>query len=379
LPHHSAEAEPCGSASLRSGVTPAERAGGSGGAAQPAPTHSSIRFGLAAIKNVGEGAVEAILRARAEGGPFESLFDFFERIDIRAVNRRVIESFVKSGSFDTLDRRRASLFAAIDRAMEAGQKRQRDREQGQSSLFGALEDEHAGSALERLADLPEWGEGERLAFEKESLGFFITGHPLERFRGELAQWATTSTGRLGQGGEPAEVSVGGIITGLRLIKTKKGDRMASFVLEDLEGGVEALVFPETYKKVAGRLADDLVVLVKGKAETLDEGKSRLLVSEVLPLEQAKMAEARYVTIRVPMSVWERSKGERLRDILGSHRGECPVTLEFFRPGSYAVAVAPNGYFRVRPDALLKEKIEALLGPGALVLARTNGGLTQEQR
>jgi len=349
------------------------------GAPQSASVSERIRFGLAAIKNVGEGAVEAILLARREGAPFRSLFDFCERIDLRAVNRRVIESFVKSGSFDSLDPRRAALFAAIDPAMETGQKRQRDREQGQSSLFGALETSGATSTVDRIADVPEWGEGERLAFEKESLGFFITGHPLERFRAELAQWATATTGTLAQMSEAGEVSVGGIVAGLRLIKTKKGDRMASFLLEDLEGTVEALVFPETYRKVAGRLADDQVVLVKGKAETLDEGKSRLLVSEVLPLEQAKLADARYVTIRVPMSAWDRSKGERLRDILGSHRGECPVTLELFRPGSYAVALAPNAHFRVRPDAALKEEVEALLGPGALVLARTNEGMAQEER
>jgi DNA polymerase III subunit alpha len=337
-----------------------------------------IRFGLAAIKNVGEGAVEGVLRARREG-PFGSLFDLCERVDMKAVNRRVVESFLKSGSFDSLDPRRASLLAALDRAMEAGQKAQRDLQQGQSSLFGALAASDGSLAAERIADVPEWSEGERLAFEKESLGFFITGHPLERFQAELAQWATATTGRLATMGEIAEVAVGGIITALRLIKTKKGDRMASFVLEDLEGGVEALVFPETYKKVAGRLADDQVVLVKGKAETLDEGKGRIVVSEVLPLEQAKLADARFVTIRVPMSLWDRSKGEKLRDILGSHRGECPVTLELVRPGAYAVAVAPNTFFKVRPDSVLKGEVEALLGPGAMVLAKTRGVLVGEER
>jgi DNA polymerase-3 subunit alpha len=176
-----------------------------------------------------------------------------------------------------------------------------------------------------------------------------------------------------------EVSVGGIVTGLRLIKTKKGDRMASFVLEDLDGGAEALVFPETYKRVSGRLAEDQVVLVKGKAEALDDGRARLLVSELLPLDQAKLAEARYVTIRVPMSVWDRSKGERLRDILGSHRGECPVTLELIRPGSYSVAVAPNAYFKIRPDAGLKDAVEELLGPGALILARTSADSARQER
>jgi DNA polymerase-3 subunit alpha len=332
-----------------------------------------IRFGLAALKNVGEGAVEAVLKSRREGGPFRSLFDFCERVDLRAVNRRVIESFIKSGTFYSLDKRRASLMAGLDRAIEAGQKQQRDREQGQSSLFGMLGGSDGQPAVnERLPDAVEWGEGERLGYEKESLGFFITGHPLERVRAELAQWATATTGTLAEAGALPEVTIGGIVTGLRLIKTKKGDRMASFVLEDLDGNAEALVFPDTYKKVAARLAEDQVVLLKAKAEVSEEGKAKLLVSELLPLEQAKLAEARFVTIRVPISAWDRGKGERLRDILESHRGDCPVTLELIRPGAYAVAVAPSTYYKVRPDTVLKDELESLLGPGALVLARTNG-------
>jgi DNA polymerase-3 subunit alpha len=346
-------------------------------AASPPPPAAGglqgIRFGLAALKNVGEGAVEAILRARRADGAFLSLFDFCERVDLRAVNRRVVESLIKSGSFDSLDPRRAALYAFIDQAIDLGQKHQRDREQGQSSLLGLLggdEPERRG-ATARIPETTAWGEGERLAFEKESLGFFITGHPLERYQQELTQWATATTGRLAEMAE-REVTVGGIIAALRLIKTKKGDRMASFVLEDLEGGAECLVFPETYKKVAGRLAEDQVVLVKGKSEVVEETKCRVLVTEVLPLEQAKLAEARYVTIRVPVEQWDRAKGERLRDILGAHRGECPVTLEMFRPGAFAVAVAPSAYYKVRPDAALRAEVEGLLGPGALVLARTNG-------
>jgi DNA polymerase-3 subunit alpha len=146
--------------------------------------------------------------------------------------------------------------------------------------------------------------------------------------------------------------------------------MASFVLEDLEGSVETLVFPEAYKKAGARLADDSVVLVKARAEIQDDGKARLLASDVLPLEQAKLAEARHVTIRVPLGTWDRGKGERLRDILGSHKGDCPVTLEIVRAGSWSAALAPSAYYRVRPDAVLRDEVEALLGPGALVLART---------
>jgi DNA polymerase-3 subunit alpha len=339
--------------------------------AEPAPAgQADVRFGLAAIKNVGEGAVEAMIETRNESGRFESLFDFCDRVDLRAVNRRVVESLVKSGSFDSLDERRSSLFAVIDRAMDAGQKRQRDRDAGQSSLFGMMEPEGETETLaERIPDAPEWPEAERLAFEKESLGFFITGHPLERFKAELEQWADATTGRLGEVASKDEVAVGGIITALRLIKTRKGDRMASFLLEDLEGSVECLVFPETYKKTAGRLADDQVVLVKGRAETPDEGRARILASDVLPLEQAKLEDARFVTIRVAARGWDRAKGERLRDILGSHRGDCPVTLEIVRPGAYAVALAPSALYRVRPGRVLRDEVEALLGPGALVLSR----------
>jgi DNA polymerase-3 subunit alpha len=349
-----------------------ELGGASGAPPSPGDAATGIRFGLAAIKNVGEGAVEAVLTARRQEGRFTSLFDFCERVDLRAVNRRVVESFIKSGSFDSLDSRRAALFSAIDRAMDAGQKLQRDREQGQSSLLGMLgaPEIHAGGG-ERIRDVPDWGEGERLGYEKESLGFFITGHPLERYRAELQQWATATTGRLVELAD-REVSVGGIIAALRLIKTKKGDRMASFLLEDLEGGAEALVFPDTYKKVAARLAEDQVVLVKGRAEVPEEGKPRLLVTDVLPLEQAKLAEARYVTIRVPMLQWDRKKGERLREILGAHKGDCPVTLEIVRPDEFAVAVSSSAIYRVRPDATLRDEVEALLGPGALVLARSNG-------
>jgi DNA polymerase-3 subunit alpha len=329
------------------------------------------RFGLSAIKNVGEGAVEAVLSARRAGGAFRSLSDFCERVDLRAVNRRVVESFVKSGSFDSVDPRRAALFAAIDRSMEGGQKRQRDREAGQSSLFGMLGgagEKHAEGA--RVPDVPPWPEVERLAFEKESLGFFISGHPLERVRAELAQWASATTGSLARQAANGEVTVGGIVTGLRLLKTKKGDRMAAFFLEDLEGSTETVVFPDAYKRAASHLADDQLVLVKARAEVDDDGKAKLLASEVMPLEQAKLAEARYVTIRVPVAVWDKAKGERLRDILGAHRGDCPVTLELVRPGSWTASLAPSAYYRVRPDSALREEIEALLGGGALVLTRT---------
>jgi len=335
-----------------------------------------IRFGLSAIKNVGEGAVEAVLAARRASGPFRSLSDFCERVDLRAVNRRVVESFIKSGSFDSLSPRRAALLAAVERTMESGQRRQRDQEQGQASLFGMLAGQAVdtpGSAPDALPETPEWGEAERLAFEKESLGFFITGHPLERVKDELRQWTTVTIAGLAGLTESREVSVGGLTSALRLLKTKKGDRMATFVLEDLDGTLEVLVFPETYSKVALRLADDQVVVVKGKAEAVDEGKPRLLASEVLSLEQTRLSEARRLTVRVPLALWDRNKGERLRDILGARQGDCSVLIELTRPDAPAVTLAPSARYRVRPDAGLRDEIEALFGAGSVRYSRTNGG------
>jgi DNA polymerase III subunit alpha len=330
---------------------------------------ADIRFGLSAIKNVGEGAVEAVLVARRES-MFKSIFDLCERVDLKAVNRRVIESFVKSGSFDQLSLRRAALMAALDKALDAGQKAQRDRAQGQANLFGALETALNEVAHETLSDMGEWSESERLAFEKESLGFFVSGHPLERFQEELAQWTTSTIGALSAQDEGQDVAVGGIVTALRSLKTKKGDRMAAFMLEGLDGTAEVVVFPETYKRAAVHLADDQLVLVKGRAEFQDEGKARILATEVLPLAHAQLADARFVTIRVPTEIWDRGKGERLRDILGSHRGDCPVTLELVRPGAYCVTVAAAAPFKVRPDADLKSQVDGLLGPGALRLLRS---------
>ncbi|MBN2370493.1 MAG: DNA polymerase III subunit alpha [Vicinamibacteria bacterium] len=332
-----------------------------------------IRFGLSAIKNVGEGAVQAVIEARRSRA-FRSLYDLCERVDSKAVNRRAIESFIKSGCFDSLDARRAALLTVVDRAIEAGQRTQRDREHGQTSLFGSIEPSPETPVdFAAIPDAPEWSDSERLSYEKETLGFFITGHPLERHRDDLALLTTTSSVRLREAGNPSEVSIGGIVTGLRLIKTKKGDRMATFSLEDMDGGIEVLVFPETFKKVAGRLAEDRIMVVKGKAEVPDDGKARILASDALTLDEAKMADARYVTIRFAGDDWARSKGERLRDILEAHPGDCPVAIELVRTGAFIVALNTGATFRVRPSAAFQDAIEGLLGPGALNLTLNGGG------
>jgi DNA polymerase III subunit alpha len=274
--------------------------------------------------------------------------------------------------------------------MEAGQKKQRDDAMGQGSLFGMLGG--AGPPLpaqvEKLPEMPDWPEAERLLYEKESLGFFVSGHPLERFTAELRQFANATVGKV-QEKNGTEITIGGIITALRPLKTKKGDRMCTFMLEDMEGAAEVLVFPKTYEQVQQFLANDVVVLVKGKAECEDDSKARILAAEVTPLDKARVAEARYVTIRVSAGRWDAGSADRLRDILGSNRGECSVTLQLvgvpLEAGALAqavggdrmpslvehdVVIALPAYHRVRASNALQSEVEALFGAGCLSLSRT---------
>ena len=221
---------------------------------------------------------------------------------------------------------------------------------------------------ERVRDVADWPEGERLAYEKESLGFFITGHPLERVKAELAQLANATTGS-SRTSPTARSRWAGSWSPCASSRPRRATGWRASPSRTSRAAAEVLVFPETYKKVQSRLADDAIVVVKGRAEAMDEGKSRLLASDVVPLDQARLAEARYVTIRVPVTAWDRAKGERLRDILGSHRGECPVTLEMVRPGGESVAVAPSAISACGPDPTMRAEVEGLLGPGSVVLAR----------
>jgi DNA polymerase III subunit alpha len=239
--------------------------------------------------------------------------------------------------------------------------------------------------------MPDWSEADRLLYEKESLGFFVSGHPLERFTAELRQFANATVGKV-QEKNGTEITIGGIITALRPLKTKKGDRMATFMLEDMEGAAEVLVFPKTYEQVQQFLANDVVVLVKGKAECEgDDSKPRILAAEVTPLDKARVAEARFVTIRISAGRWDAGAAERLRDILGSNRGECTVTLHLvgvpLEAGALAqavggdrmpslvehdVVIALPAYHRVRASTALQSEIEAVFGAGCVSLSRVSG-------
>jgi len=330
------------------------------------PVSEGIRFGLAGVKNVGEGAIESILGVRAEGGPFASLIDFACRIDGRRVNRRVVESLVKCGAFDSIESNRAKLWAGLDVALESGAAAQRDREIGQVNLFG--EAGIGDAAHPELPDAAPWTESERLGHEKEVLGFYVTGHPLGAMAPVLARFTdttvTTAAEKVGR-----EVRVGGLITTLRETRTRRGQIMAFGTLEDLEGVFELVIFAEPYARLRELLkkaqaADSvggraLALLVTGTLESLDPPK--LLVRDAFELADAEKNLAARLCIRVEASEATRDRMLALRRLLEAHAGDCSVLIHLMIPGeSETVVTLPEGR-GVEPSEELIRSLGGLFG------------------
>jgi DNA polymerase III subunit alpha len=327
-----------------------------------------VRFGLCAVKNVGEGAILSMLGVRKQLGRIDSLYTLCEQVDQRLVNKRPLESLVKAGAFDSLapsgttPSRRARLFAAVDKAIEHGSRLQKNRQDGNVSFFD-LGDEGATEAIP-LPDVAPWTEIQQLAFEKESLGLYMSGHPLERFTDELKTFGAQRVAELS--GSLADVWVGGIVSGLRPLKTKKGDRMAVFMLDDIAGGVEVVVFPETFGKCGHLIASDAMLLVRGKFEK-DEESARLVATELQPISLLKERTTREVVIHLKAS--SRNTMEALAELLSRHRGDRRVSLELDvkKNGGPGLRVRADVAQRVRPSEKLVEEVEQLCGSGSVQL------------
>ena len=330
-----------------------------------------VRFGLAAVKNVGEGAIASMLAYRDRVGRIDSLFDLCEHIDLRLVNKRVLESLAKAGAFDSLGtpddmparERRARLAATVDRAIEHGNRRQRDREQGQSTLF---QDPAALALPIALADAPPWPEDEQLAFEKEALGLYLSGHPIARYANELQRLGAVTTDQLTDAAP--DVQVGGIASTLRPLKTRKGDRMAVFTLEDHLGAIEVVVFPEAFRQSGAAIGIGELLLVRGKLE-IDDDVARLVASEVHPIRTAQERAASAVAIRLAAPPHDRSTFEALAELFSRYRGDRQVHFELElsgapRPMRVHAALAST---RVRPSSSLVSEVERICGSGSVTL------------
>ncbi len=248
----------------------------------------AIHFGLAAIKNVGATAIESIVRTREADGRFATLDDFCARVDLRLVNRRVVECLIKAGAFDSLQSTRAGLLAALDQAMDSGQRQQRDREEGQVSLFDVLgggEAKPAAAPAAVAARVPEWPQEEMLAYEREVLGFYLSGHPLEQHREIARRIGALSAGDLAARSTGARVLLLGQVSAFSESTTKSGNRMAFATLELVDGSIPLTIFPEPYRSCAGALRHKGPVIVRGRADDSDKGRV-VLAEEIKPLEEA---------------------------------------------------------------------------------------------
>ncbi|HHU32788.1 MAG TPA: DNA polymerase III subunit alpha [Clostridia bacterium] len=314
-----------------------------------------IRFGLAAVKNVGTGAINSILEARSEG-PFDSLEDFCQRVDLRQVNRRVLESLIRCGAFSSVGTYRSRLLYMLDTAMESGQRVQEDRRKGQLSLFDF---EAIDSQAIVEPNIPEFSQEDLLAMEKESLGFYISGHPLDKYRLLLSGLVTPIAG-LSELQDGSLIKVGGIITNLKRTTTKKGDIMAYFSMEDTSGSIEVLVFPKRYQDFASLLEEDKPVYVSGKLSVNDEER-KVFAESIRLLPQGEI-------IYKALEVLVRENSEQLlksiRNLLVAKHGKIPVRLCF--PLTRKKLELKDKYW-VTPDLELKEALEKLCGKGSVRL------------
>lgn len=325
-----------------------------------------IRFGLVAVKNVGDLAIHSILESRTAKGRFKSLYDFCQRVDLRLVNKRVLESLIKCGAFDSLGARRAQLMATVDQAMEAASSAQRDRAQGQVSLLEVFEAAGAAAvATPGLPDVPEWSRAELLAAERETLGFYITGHPLAEYEAVTQRLNATRIDALPGLRDKETVRVCGIVSAVKEISTKNGDRMAFVTLEDQTGSVETVAFPDLYRAKMLHLVKDAAVLVTGQVD-ITEDSAKLLLSDVEPLDRFRGKAPRAVRLTVAGPAATPGALQRLRELVAQHPGPAPITLALEVPGGPALLEADAGCAVAVGEAFVAAA-EALLGRGAVLL------------
>ena len=321
----------------------------------------AIRFGLAAIKGVGEVAVEAIVKARDESGKFKSLSDMCERVDTRTVNKKTLESLIKCGACDCFGETRASMFASIERVLTRASELAYDRARGQSSLFGAFEESAPSKKAEAAAQLPEWPQHELLAHEKELLGFYVTGHPMTPFAPLLEKFCLHNSVTAKTLPPRTLTRLGGMISAVQQGFSKKsGKPYAMVTLEDLEGTVTMLLMNENYDKYREFLVQGKALLVVGEANN-DEDRPKLFPQEIIPLEDAPRKYTRQVHLRLSTANLTTESLQAARGLFESHRGRVPTFLCLRRAGGELVFIETHENFAVTPTQALQQAVDDLFG------------------
>jgi len=349
-----------------------------------------IRFGLLAIKGVGQKAVEAIVEERTRRGPFKSIFDFCERIDHRAVPKSCVEGLVKAGACDSFKAKRRQLFEVLPTAFQAGTKLKAARDAGQGFMFGGGDEEDSVATVDHaLPDLPEWSDKEKLGYEKALLGVYLSSHPLVEYDRRLRVFRSHTIAELGDLPPRKDVLVGGIVTGLRLLTQKSGrnanQRYARFAIEDLSGHTSCVMFADAYALHGGRIAEDAVVFLKAQTDAplgggmpTAEGEQRketvsLLVNEVIRYEDAQTQLAGSLVVRLDGRTGDPDRMHRVANILKGKPGPSPLYLEILTEGGLRVRMRAADSAVVSCDAELIQMLEDELGPGAVSIGRPMNG------
>ena len=284
-----------------------------------------IRFGLEAVKNVGHGAIEAVVESRERVGKFENIFQFCTEVDMSSVNRRVIESLIQAGAFDSVSKHRSQLMASVDVAISCGQNLQDEKRRGQTSLFD-LAGKTKTASVARVPEVPEWPISEILSKEKEMLGFYASGHPLTKYKDELDTFVTRNTKTIEEAKDGEELYIGGVITNVKTNIDRKKKQMAFITLEDFTGTVEVVIFSDCYEKNRRVIRADSMVLVTGRASTKEGEKPKVIASDIMGLSKV------YHKMRPPMHVLLLRSGAsqdiitELKGVLSDHPGKSPVIL-----------------------------------------------------
>lgn len=323
----------------------------------------SIVFGLAAVKNVGQNAVGEIIRARGEGGDFKSILDFARRVDMRQVNRRVCEALIKCGAFDSIHSNRSAPFDALQNVLDEAGRTRDDKATGQSNLFAQAESED--DLLKRLMpDKPQWPEHARLEGEKETLGFFITGHPLAKYQKEIKRLATHQSVDLGETANKQEVRLCGVVSLMKTQLTKKKERMAYVTLEDLSGSAKLIIWPDTYKNSSVLLESSEPFFVRGRIDR-NENDVKVIAEELLPLRAAQEKFTNSIHLNINLLGLEEPTLNQIKSVAEKHRGRSTLTLHFTFPDKKRVLVDASERYKVVASERFLSEMENILGPNSV--------------
>jgi DNA polymerase-3 subunit alpha len=321
-----------------------------------------IRFGLVAVKNVGEGAIDAMIDARHER-PFASLFDFCERVDLKKANKRVIESLIKCGAFDSIGQHRSQMMGVLDLALDYAQRVQKERCGPQRGLFDGAECPQPVN-LPVMPEIDEWDERQKLAFEKESLGFYLSGHPLTRYEDLLNQFTTADALSIKESPAGAAVRIGGLVRGTKTIKTKKGELMGFVTIEDMNGALEVIVFSRVYASSSDLLTEGRALLIQGQIQK-DEQSVKLIADTLIPLEKAEETWTASVHVNLELSRTDREVLLKLRDLLQRFPGSCKAFLHLRGPTRTEALIELSEGYQLKAGPALRREVRELLGYAAI--------------